>query len=417
MAQQLINVGTVPNDGNGDPLLTWATKDNDNFTELYALQPAKTVIVNSLSDLPAPSGGAITFADNTDYFINNDLTTSDRFICGNSSVVRAPDSSVVKITYTGVGTMFSCIDGSAKLTKFKALCATGKMFEASSTSGFDVFQMIDMTVEDCATVGTVDNLQAIQISDVSWESITVAGINFLNTINVFISQNNLVVQSGGDFLDLGTATFNGFSVLNAFTFLSSGVTLLKGLASSGNIITGGLGVVTNTRITGAGAPLSGISSSDALWNFTLNDDIPDTRADALLSVSGNVAVTDIATPGQGVPVPINAVWTIDRVSQMSATTGGVATYNAGKASVLPITASATVRMDSGGAQTVTFFITINGAAIAASGASADVSSSVGARVTCIWQEQINPTDIVEFWVEGTSSTVGIVVTDTVLRVN
>jgi len=35
MAQQTINIGSVPNDGTGDPIRTAFTKANDNFTELY----------------------------------------------------------------------------------------------------------------------------------------------------------------------------------------------------------------------------------------------------------------------------------------------------------------------------------------------------------------------------------------------
>ncbi len=35
MTQQVIDVGNVANDGQGDPLRTAFTKTNDNFTELY----------------------------------------------------------------------------------------------------------------------------------------------------------------------------------------------------------------------------------------------------------------------------------------------------------------------------------------------------------------------------------------------
>ena len=38
MAQQTINIGTVANDGTGDPLRTAFDKVNDNTTELYAGQ-------------------------------------------------------------------------------------------------------------------------------------------------------------------------------------------------------------------------------------------------------------------------------------------------------------------------------------------------------------------------------------------
>lgn len=36
MAQQIINIGTVANDGNGDPLRTSFHKTNQNFTEVYS---------------------------------------------------------------------------------------------------------------------------------------------------------------------------------------------------------------------------------------------------------------------------------------------------------------------------------------------------------------------------------------------
>lgn len=35
MTQQIIDVGSTPNDGTGDPIRTAFTKTNDNFTELY----------------------------------------------------------------------------------------------------------------------------------------------------------------------------------------------------------------------------------------------------------------------------------------------------------------------------------------------------------------------------------------------
>jgi hypothetical protein len=39
MAQQVINIGSAPNDGTGDQLRTAFDKCNDNFTELYAGGP------------------------------------------------------------------------------------------------------------------------------------------------------------------------------------------------------------------------------------------------------------------------------------------------------------------------------------------------------------------------------------------
>lgn len=75
MAQQIINVGTTPDDGQGDPIRNAYIKCNNNFTELYS----------RLQDTPptTPSGssgdtaGMIAF-DNTYFYVcvaNYDDTT------------------------------------------------------------------------------------------------------------------------------------------------------------------------------------------------------------------------------------------------------------------------------------------------------------------------------------------------------
>lgn len=63
MAQQTIFLGTVPNDGTGDPLRDGGDKINDNFDELYpavALNTAKVTNANHTGD--ATGSGALTLA-------------------------------------------------------------------------------------------------------------------------------------------------------------------------------------------------------------------------------------------------------------------------------------------------------------------------------------------------------------------
>ena len=51
MAQELVNIGTSANSGNGDPLRTAFTKINNNFTELYDYASNDTTTDLSLADL------------------------------------------------------------------------------------------------------------------------------------------------------------------------------------------------------------------------------------------------------------------------------------------------------------------------------------------------------------------------------
>lgn len=63
MAQAYVNLGTVPNDGLGDPLRDGGDKINDNFDELYpavALNTAK--VTNATHTGDATGSGALTLA-------------------------------------------------------------------------------------------------------------------------------------------------------------------------------------------------------------------------------------------------------------------------------------------------------------------------------------------------------------------
>ena len=50
MAQQVINIGTAPNDGLGDPLRTAFGKTNNNFTQLFSTSGI-TGIANGTSNI------------------------------------------------------------------------------------------------------------------------------------------------------------------------------------------------------------------------------------------------------------------------------------------------------------------------------------------------------------------------------
>ena len=61
MTQQIINVGTVANDGTGEPLRTAFDAVNDNFTEVYAAGPvgSNVVIANNTISINGTNGNLI----------------------------------------------------------------------------------------------------------------------------------------------------------------------------------------------------------------------------------------------------------------------------------------------------------------------------------------------------------------------
>ena len=385
--------------------------DHIQITATAGTQSTKTILISVEADFPTPSGGVITLADDTDYLLLQDISTSNRFKLGMPSVMRAADSSIVSLTYTGSGTMLTGVDADFKLTKLTVNCPSGTLFDI--TGG--VAQMIDMTVGECDEIGNFANIGAGQINNVAWSDIKTNGMTFTGNMNEFILLINLVTLNGGTFIDLGASTVTGFNIGGCFSALAAGTTFLDGAASSANINSGGLGALSNNRFVGAGSALATITADDARWNFQLNDDITDTRPDCLLSMQSNATETAIAVAGT--PVLVAGTWVVGRASQMTGTAAGRATYDGEKATALPITASLTVAPVTGASVSISVEIAVDGTAVPNSKRTATASAVTSASITVPWQESMENAQFVEAFVTNEDSTVNILVSSAVLRVN
>jgi len=62
MAQQVVNIGTVANDGTGDPLRDAFDKINDNFVELYGTSLSARGDWSGTSAFPTTGGSGISGA-------------------------------------------------------------------------------------------------------------------------------------------------------------------------------------------------------------------------------------------------------------------------------------------------------------------------------------------------------------------
>jgi len=221
--------------------------------------------------------------------------------------------------------------------------------------------------------------------------------------------------NGGTFLDFGASQFRSIIIQNQIVETSApGTVFISGLIDSGNIVSEGLASVTNCRIQGDATDLVGVDVTDVRWEFFGNNTVPDTRPDALIHVSGNVAQT--ITP-QNTPTKINATWIIDGDSHYTADATGRITYDGDKNFTSPIDLSASLLMASGGDKQVTVYIAINGVEVAATGSQGTSSASKAESAKTIWQHTFVKGDYVEFFVENNSDSTNIVVIQAVGRVN
>lgn len=378
--------------------------------------PTNSVVVASMSDFPAPVSGVRTLAPSTNYLVVNNLTTSDRFVMQDKTSLGGSAQVTSSITYTGTGDMFTWADASIKFNNITLKAPSGSMFNGVNTVASTYTLTLDLLTLEANTIGTIGTLLGSRMYGITFTSAT-NGLLFTGDVGYVVIDSCLVQQALGTAVRLGTCTFDGFSVQNSILLGGDpSVFYITGLANSGNVKAGGLGVLLNNRSNGVGNPTDGtITSDDALWQFSLNDTIPDTRPDSLLSFINNTSTTTIVTPG--VPVAINATYVENRVSQMSSA-AGVVTYNGGKSTTVPITAAGTLKMASGGTlKTVCLAIAINGTVVANSTARGVCSNTQTVRLTTIWQYRLNPTDTVQIRVCNETDTAGVIVSDLVFRIN
>ena len=116
MAKQVINLGSVPNDGTGDPLRTSFDKTNTNFTEIYTVFGDGTTLsgagVSAGIANYANTAGVSTFSQGLINApnLNVGIVTANGF-------VSAASTTPVQITWTGTTLTFTVVGiGSTNLT-------------------------------------------------------------------------------------------------------------------------------------------------------------------------------------------------------------------------------------------------------------------------------------------------------------
>jgi len=417
MAQQNIIIGTQDG-GTGDTYFDAFTKTQANFDELFAINITKRILINELSDFPTPVAGVITLAANTQYFIGNDVNlTTNRLVMGSNTAVSGIESIVVTLTYTGTGDMFTVLNNRVRINNLSISCTTGRVLNFSDNTD-TIFRMNDCSVS-CDRFGVFNSSGAIgttaRFTNVSPSTISTGGSVILGGWNTWLWEVSAANLVGGSFYDLGTATFNAFISNTVLADLSAGTTFLTGAAGSANINTDGIGQVVSTLSSGAGSLLSGITTSDARWEFFGNTNILNTRPDALLSMQANATATVIAFSGTYVLVA--GTWVVNSTSQFTGTAAGRSTYNGGKDTRVPISYSCSVEPVSGTNKLISIQVAKNGTVIGDSKRTVKADSGSPISIGVPWQETFSTGDFVEIFITNDTDAINVLVSSAIGRIN
>lgn len=386
-----------------------------DFTEFTGGPVAlpKQVLVNSESDLPAPSGGEVTLAADTNYLCVGDVNTgTDTTVLGNNTVISAIDSSLTIWAYTGTGDMFETVGNSNKITRITLSSPNGAISNVDG-QGTGIFQLFDMTIAIAKSLGTWNDLVGSQITNVAIGSLTNNGLLFTGSHGDFLSSGNLMSITAGILFDLGTATFDGFSFTSSFPEVGASATMISGAAGSANLNAGGFGTLQDIIMTGAGTALSGISEDDSQWQFVINSTIPDTMPSALISFNTPTATT----LSQDTPILINGTWTEEQKSQFTTTAAGRITYNGVKDITVAISIATSIEAVSGNNKDIVVYLALNGTEIANSGSPNRVSATDPKNTSVMWELDLVEDDFMEVFIENTTDSVNMTVNKASMRID
>lgn len=291
-----------------------------------------TVVVESVADLPAPSGGWHTLADNTEYSIKSFsgviLGTNGIKFGDNSHIYSdVPEQGV--FVYTGTGYAIDNNSNAVSISGAAIQATSGKFinFDGQLSTKNCICKDVFVFTDD---LGIIKDAEVVFINNFLFEGFT---DGFL-----FQGSNESISISIGRFrdytntaLDFGSST-NLDSRFSLVTFAEGAVGsfAISGLTNSGNITNRAL--VDGCIFNGDGDALENITSCDLRWEFKGNVGKPEVFDSGAFLVAyvadGDETGTSITVGNgdAGNPIPVTATWTEEAVCRFTSTAAGVFTY-------------------------------------------------------------------------------------------
>jgi len=265
MAQQIINVGTAPNDGLGDPIRTSFTKTNTNFSDLYSYFQASPP--PSLRGSVGDHAGMIANDANYFYycFANFDGT----------STIWAQIAQVGNVTLPSIsnGTSNVVVSPSGNVSVGVAGIPDIGVF---GTAGLDVLGRVTAT-------GNVSGANITAISTVSAAAITSSGdISAVGNI-----AGNYILGNGS--LLTGVSADYGNANVSAFLPVYGGNIAADEITATGNI-TGNYVLGNGSQLTGLPATYTNANVAEFLPTYSGNlvSLGGDVRTQGAVSATGNI---------------------------------------------------------------------------------------------------------------------------------
>jgi hypothetical protein len=353
------------------------------------------VLVQSVSDLPAPSAGVITLAANTVYEVNGTIVLTSK-INLNGCYLVGTDANNDKLVYTPAsGEMFTGNKGGTIKTLTLVANTTGaKLFNLDLAAGENIL-VRDAIIANCKDVGLIKGANICFFSVINFSGNT-TGIVFQNISNLLLDNTAWFPNNSGTFEKL-VGTFDVIEKLGGFSqpmLASSAV----GFDVSGITSITEAGNLKNTAFMGTGTKVNGTFSYK--WEVEASG-IP-TEKDAVatgslyVSASAATSITAINSPKK-----IAGTTTTTELMRFSSPSSNRLQYDGTKTRSFTVNAAMSVT-GALGTYLYSFYIYKNGVQVSSSKQKTKVYSLSGdiQVVAIVCTVTMSPGDYVEVWTEN-----------------
>lgn len=381
----------------------------------YIPYPPKSVLVDSLDDLPAPVGNVITLqADTTYTIITNLILGANKLVCQNNVAIIGDslvNSSITSNLLAGEDVITSPGQIQISTLNFIGL-GQGRLFNLNGitnpSGGCYVREIRAFTI----ALGTIKNYNALRMDtcvfennkggltiDGSNQKVTLDYLQFLNTVAGVTALTFPATYSCVDKTRLLTSVFNSVAG-NTSLNVNPGV----GVSPESFLL-------TEANFTGAGTKITGIDSANTKALFTRNSGVRNTYNMAYYFSLGNVTPTVFANTTNFVKVA--GISAMQAVSQRFDNAGidNRAVYVGSITRTFKIATMANLFATTNNI-TMMMRIAKNGVTIADSEAKVTTGTAgFYENITCVTLQDLNTNDYIEVFLRNSTNTSNITVTD------
>lgn len=238
------------------------------------------VVINTLSDFPAASGGKITLLPSTKYFITGSIVIGTDYIeMSENTTLEGVSGFVAQIIYTGSGGAIRGTDVTCSINSitFVASGVSGKVFDLSNAANTKTFVLQQCIIANSTEIGSVDGFNIVLIDIVNHVNNS-DGWTFTDNTNLFLLDTSFSDDNGGTFVDLSSGTFDNVIISRCNFEVGGGDTGLD-IDYASITVTNSINIFSNV-FSGAGTLTTGFDVDDVKINVKSNGGLANFTAGA-----------------------------------------------------------------------------------------------------------------------------------------